>query len=151
MPTAKPRIQITLEAEQYEVLSRLATLQRRPMARIVAELVGEMTPILGKVVRTMEAAQAAQESVKLKIRRAVDDAEAVILPHAQSLLERYEQFGDEIGAIANQIEGTRPRRGAGTGRVSGTEPRHGAREAPDPVTTGATNRKTKGTKANRGV
>lgn len=145
MPTAKPRIAITLEPEQHAVLARLAALQRRPMSRVVAELVAEFTPILARVVGTMEAAVHAQESVKANIRRAVDEAEATILPHAEAVLAQYERFEGDLRQLALQIEDTRGPRPSRARRGWA-----GGLSGPRPVITGATKPQRKGKQASAG-
>lgn len=130
MPTAKPRLAITLEPEQHEVLARLAALQGRPMSRVVAELVAEFTPILARLVGTMEAAANAQASVRANIRRAVDDAESSILPHAEAVLQQYERFEGDLRQLALQI-------GEATERIESSASDAGRGDAPAAAGAGA--------------
>lgn len=156
MSTTKPRIAISLPPKDYAVIERLAGLQGRPMSRIVAELVAEMAPALSRVVDTLELAQRAQGSVKASIRRAVDDAEATILPHAQAIYEQYEAFGEDLRQLGLQLE-DQPKQSGGA--VMGRPRRRSAAttdapEGPRPVITGATKpqrrEKTRPAKAARG-
>lgn len=150
MPTVKPRIAITLEPEQHEVLARLAALQGRPMSRVVAELVAEFTPVLARVVGTMEAAVHAQASVRANIRKAVDEAEASILPHAEAVLRQYERFEGDLRQLTLQIGevGMRQDEDGAAGATDSAPARAAAvavsgpsaiAKDPRPVTTGVTN------------
>lgn len=148
MATTKPRITVTLEPQQYDILRRLAALQGRPMARIVTELMEEMLPLLGRAVEAMELAQKAQGNVRESLRRAVEKGEETILPHAQAVLAQYEAFGAELGTLGQQLEEATA--GAGQGDASAAaRPAH-AGESPRPVTTGATGGQRKARKSARG-
>ena len=60
MPTAKPRLQVTLRPHTYLLLGRLAKLRRTSKAAIVAEFVEEVAPVLQRVAAVMEKAAEAQ-------------------------------------------------------------------------------------------
>jgi hypothetical protein len=134
MPTSKPRIAITLEPEQYDVLKRLAAAQGGSMAGIVSDLLDEMLPVLGRVVDTLELARKAQGEVKESVRAAVDQAEGTILPHAQLILEQYVAFGDQLKALGEQIGEATTRDGMADAAADGRPA--SAEKAPDPVTRG---------------
>jgi hypothetical protein len=87
MPTNLPRITITLDVEEYAVLARVSELQRRPMSRIVVELLREMTPGLRRVAETMELAIEARESVTRSLRRAVAEVDPVAAEFARHFRE----------------------------------------------------------------
>lgn len=139
MATDKPRITITLEPEQYEVLHRMAKVQGGSMSRIVTDLLGEVAPILGRVADAMEAAQKAQQGMKATIRAATEQAERDMQPLVATVLGQFDYFATELERIASTDKGSSPdsrRRGTGTGPA-----RPGAAAAPDardprPVITG---------------
>lgn len=72
MPTAKPRIAVTLPQETFDVLARLADLQDRSRGSVVAELLIEITPPLARTVALLEAAFAAPDQVKQGLRSVVE-------------------------------------------------------------------------------
>lgn len=60
MPTAKPRLQVTLRPHTYLLLGRLAKLRKTSKAAIVSEFVEEVAPVLQRVAAVMEKAAEAQ-------------------------------------------------------------------------------------------
>ena len=80
MPTAKPRITLTLEPHAYEVLSRLAAANRQPMASIVTEILDAAIPSMERVVAIVERAATASEEVRAGVVAAVERAERELMP-----------------------------------------------------------------------
>lgn len=68
MPTVKPRVQVTLEPETHEVIERFARLQNRTRGAVIAELLNEITPAIGRTISILEAAQEAPNQVKAGLR-----------------------------------------------------------------------------------
>ena len=118
MPTINPRITITLDADQYGVISRLSELQKRPMSKIVVDLLGEMTPMLARVVDTMELALRARDGVRESIREGVRTAEANILPHAEEIVRQYEEFDRDLRGLVETMEPAPAAGEAGGGKRS---------------------------------
>lgn len=136
--TDRPRITISLAPDEYAVLRRLAGLQGRPMSRIVSELIGEFAPVLARVCDAIDLAHQAQGKVRENIRKAADEAEAAILPHAQAVLQQFEAFNDDLRQLGLELSADdgAASRGAAAAR----------RGSPRPVITGAT-KPTKGKKS----
>lgn len=154
MATTKPRLAITLEPEQYQVLQRLASVQGGSMSRIVAEMLTEMLPMLVKVTEAMEAAQKAQEGMKATIRTAAEQAERDMQPLVATAIAQFDHFTQEMGRLVDAGSGTSaeragtaspPRAARGRGRTAA------AVTGPRPVITGATNRNGRGSKGGRRV
>ena len=99
MATEKPRITITLPREQYEVIKRLATLQGGSMSRIVADLLGEVTPVLSRVCDSLEIAKRAQEGVRLNLRKAAQEAEEDMKPLAEIARDQFDRFASELDRL----------------------------------------------------
>ena len=57
MPTAKPRLNVTLEPEEAQALSDLAELTRLSRSAIVADLVRDAMPVMRRSVAMLKAAQ----------------------------------------------------------------------------------------------
>lgn len=60
MPTHKPRLQITLPPELYETLRRFAVYERRPMARVITDLLVQIGPMLQSTVAALDQVQKAK-------------------------------------------------------------------------------------------
>lgn len=108
MATAKPRITISLEPDQYEALRRLAELQKAPMSRIVSELLAEVTPVLGRLADTIETALKAQADLKEHVRSAASDFERDVNPLHELLKNQLDLFSGEISRIAEAVKDARP-------------------------------------------
>jgi hypothetical protein len=80
MPTAKPRIQVTVTNSQYELLKRLAKLQQRSMSAVLSELFDQIEPVYERVAVVLQAAMRAQDSMKDGLRTATESAERELAP-----------------------------------------------------------------------
>ncbi len=87
MGTKTPRIQVTLSEESYEIVSRLAKLQQSNRSRIIAELVNDLSPVMGQLLETMEAAARVREENVQGVR----DASREALERLQPLLDEAEE------------------------------------------------------------
>lgn len=117
MPTVKPRVQVTLEPEVHEVIERFATLQGRTRGAVIAELLGEIAPAIGRTVALLEAAQEAPNQVKTGLRAVAEglhqemvNASGEANRQFQLLMEKIEA-GDAAGEQADPHLVTR---GSGT-------------------------------------
>lgn len=122
MATDKPRLTISLTQDQYDVIKRLSTLQGVPMARVVADLVAEVAPVLEKVVEALAIAARAQENVKVNLRRVVDQAEQDFRPIVSQVLNQFDMFAGELEGLVREAGGA-PQVGAAA---------HGGGGSPDP-------------------
>lgn len=146
MATDKPRITITLEPDQHEVLRRLAGLQGGSMSRIVSELLAEVTPVLERVCESLELAKRAQAGVRANLRRVAEEAEEDLRPLAEMARSQFDRFAVELQRLVAAGEGRqqeapdagdrpsdRRRRADGGSDAEGAEA-----QSPRPVITGAT-------------
>ena len=74
MPTAKPRIAVTLEQSTFEVIARMAALQGVSRGSVVADLLDSVAPVLARTVALLEAAAAAPKQVQDGLREVVESA-----------------------------------------------------------------------------
>ena len=74
MPTAKPRIAVTLEQSTFEVIARMAALQGVSRGSVVAELLDSVAPVLARTVALLEAAAAAPKQVRDGLREVAEAA-----------------------------------------------------------------------------
>lgn len=152
MATNRPRITISLDPEQYEILKRLAVLQKAPMAGIVSDLVAEVTPVLARVADSLELAMRAQQGVRANLKRVAEEAEADLKPLTEMARSQFDMFADEIARIvggaaegasggvedeSNRLPDHSEER-ARTGSDEGTSGRARKASSPRPVITGAT-------------
>lgn len=103
MATNRPRITISLDPEQYEVLKRLAVLQKAPMAGIVSDLVAEVTPVLARVADSLELAMRAQQGVRANLKRVAEEAEADLRPLTEMARSQFDMFAEEIARIVGDV------------------------------------------------
>lgn len=101
MPTAKPRITITLEPHRHELLRRLAACQGGTMSAIVTDLVDSVAPVLERVCVSLENAQRAREGVKSNLRRMAEEAEKVCQPHVDEVLGQLDLLLSACDATAD--------------------------------------------------
>lgn len=74
MPTAKPRIAVTLEQSTFEVVARMAALQGVSRGSVVADLLDSVAPVLTRTVALLEAAAAAPKQVRDGLREVAEAA-----------------------------------------------------------------------------
>lgn len=140
MPTANPRVNVTLKPHQYELLSRLGRAQGRSRAAILLELLETVFPVLERVVVAIEGAERAQVLAREGFRESINRAEAAILPHVQAAMGQLDLLVEE--AVRNGEGTPDPRMGAPRAEESaagapppGRPPR--GRKDPRPVTRGS--------------
>lgn len=101
MPAKSPRITITLDQDDYDVLNDLAKLQGVPMSRIIREFVREAGPVLRQLKDTLEAAQRAELSAAIRFREAAEKAEQDLRPLAQMMQDQFDLFAEQAQAVLN--------------------------------------------------
>lgn len=88
MPTAKPRITITLTEQQHDVLMTLAHIQKVSMSSIVVDLVETTLPVLSRLAEVLKNAADAPQSVRDEIRKSAERAESDMAGHGHTMLEQ---------------------------------------------------------------
>jgi hypothetical protein len=143
MATEKPRITITLEPEQYAVLSRLSKLQGGSMSRIVVEFLSECVPVLDRMCDALDIARQAQGLARTNLRKAIEQTEQELQPLAAQVLNQMDLWVHAAGrdsqaarsastSTAGSATRTRPERSEA--RAAAQPP--GALRDPRPVITG---------------
>jgi hypothetical protein len=72
MPTAKPRIAVTLNQHTFEVIARMAELQGCSRGSVVSEMMDAVAPALTRTVALLEAAADAPQQVRDGLRSVVE-------------------------------------------------------------------------------
>lgn len=118
MPTAKPRISVTLSEEQAGVLQRLSRAQGRPVSAIVHDLLEQATPLLDDVAATLEALEAAGEAARARLASGaasdLENAQTALQPHLRGILDHFRDIasiaeGGSQGGVEASREGTQRR------------------------------------------
>jgi hypothetical protein len=102
MPTAKPRITITLEPHAHEVLTRLSGLTGDSMSAIVTQYVDLALPSLERVVVVLERARDAPQEARAGLAAAVERAERQLLPALVAASDQTHLF------LADALQGLGP-------------------------------------------
>lgn len=119
MPTAKPRIAVTLNEHTFEVIARMAELQGCSRGSVVADLLESVSPVLGRTVALLEAAAAAPKQVRDGLRGVVEDThEQLVGVAGDSILQMDWLLSELSGGGANPHVVTR---GSGSGETRGSE------------------------------
>lgn len=115
MPTIKPRVSVTLEPYDHEVIERLAALQGRTRGAVIADLLHEVIPALARTVALLEAAAAAPDQVKKGLRSVVEGVHDELVGMAGQGIAQMDWLLGEFGGAP--AEGSTPvsvTRGSGT-------------------------------------
>lgn len=103
MPTIKPRVQVTLEPHDHEVIARLAKLQGRTRGAVIADLLHEVIPALARTVALLEAAAEAPEQVKKGLRSVVDSVHDDLVRVSGDSIKQMDFLLSELGG--GRVEG----------------------------------------------
>ena len=138
MPTAKPRITITLEPHTHEVLTRLSAAGGQSMSSIVADYVALAVPSLERLVVVLEQARQAPQEAQSGLAAALERAERQLLPALASALDQNDLFLSDLEASAGR-KGPVPMSGSETVRrlVAEAKAERARRSTPVPVTRGS--------------
>lgn len=131
MPTANPRVNVTLSPSTDALVIRLASLQRVSKSQVLRELLEAAEPALQRAAALMEAASGAQRAVLDELAQSLDRAQN----KAEAALARTLLDSDRITAdLVTQAEAVRGRRPARDTRSVSRAGRGGggAQAAPNP-------------------
>jgi hypothetical protein len=149
MPTVNPRVTVMLSPEDYAVLASLSELQGVSKSSLIADVWAMACPVMSRVVKLLLEAKNAQESVKVGIREASEEAIRQIEPVAAQAMVNWDLFEESIREAILDARSTAPEvpRSVGASRTDG------AGQAPNPPSsnTGVRFQKTRPTSSKRGV
>ena len=112
MPTAKPRITITLTEQQHAVLSSLAGLQKVSMSSIVVDLLDTTLPVLERLAGVLHNASTAPQHVLDELRRTAQSAENEVSGMGPSVMGLLDELVDLSSATGSTATGGRREAGA---------------------------------------
>ena len=78
MPTAKPRVNVAMDQADFDLLSAFAASQGVSRASVMVELWQMAAPVMARVLKLVEEARRAKESVRKGIVEATVEAEAKV-------------------------------------------------------------------------
>jgi len=122
MPTAKPRITITLEPRAYEVLRRLSAAGGQSMSAVVTEFLDLAIPPMERMVVVLEQAKGMQETTKAQMRVSLAKAEAKLLPAVMEVVGQSDMFLDAALKAAKRAETGRTEEGRDRAVLKGSTP-----------------------------
>lgn len=96
MATTKPRVTVTLEQSDYDLLAEFAQQQGCSMSAVLADVWQEAGPTIARVVKLIKEAKAAQGQVGERIREMAIDAEIEIMPLAREAISQLDIFEEEV-------------------------------------------------------
>lgn len=96
MPTAKPRIAVTLDQSTFEVIARMAALQGVSRGSIVADLLDSVAPVLTRTVALLEAAAIAPKQVQDGLREVAQSAHDDLLVIAGDAAKQFDMLFDSL-------------------------------------------------------
>lgn len=132
MPTAKPRVQVTLNESSYATLSRIARAQGISRSAVLSELFEAAQPAMEKVADLLEAAKLAPKDTLQRFRNALAVGE-------QSTLHAHHAQLGQMDLLLHGLRGALPgtRSAAADTRAAGVAPPSVALVTPVPVTRGS--------------
>lgn len=118
MATTKPRVAVTLDEHTHAVIARLAELQGRTRGSVIAELLDEVAPVLGRTVALLEAAAAAPEQVKAGLRSVVEGVHRDLVKVAGDSVGQLDML---LAVAGKQVDGETGLQGDGETGLQGSE------------------------------
>lgn len=100
MPSELPRIAVRVSKRQYEIISRLASLQGRSRGAVVVDLVEAVEPMLERTAVILERAKSAPQSVKAGLRALAGEAEKQAMRSAEVEIGKLDLF---LGALGPEV------------------------------------------------
>lgn len=138
MPTLKPRVNVTLEPQTYEVIDRLAALQGRSRGAVIADLLDSIAPVMGKTVSLLEAAASAPQQVKDGLRSVVEGIHDDLVGAAGDPMGQMDALLEQLSG--GSAEGSTPvsvTRGSGTDTTPTPKPKKTNKKGSKPGVSGA--------------
>lgn len=110
MPATSPRLCITINDEAHGALKRLASIQGRPLASVIRELLEDAAPTVDQIATSIAALKAAEASARAGIAGTLAEVADELQPHLTGILGHFRA----IGELAS-VEGVEVRADAASG------------------------------------
>lgn len=122
MPAKNPRLTITIEPMLHAQLRRLSELTGNSQSALIAELLEGAGPTLDRVIKVLEIAQTAKDSIKGKLAEEMQAAQEKVETQLGLTLDAFEEMPVPLLEMAEAIERRSRRRSqghAGASRAGG--------------------------------
>lgn len=103
MATIKPRVNVTLEQSDYDVLKRLSELSGTSMSKQIGELVRTVIPVLVQMADNFEKLKLADEVIKDRLRKSADDGLRIAEKMQQEALDFHSEFSGELQSVLDGV------------------------------------------------
>jgi len=148
MPTANPRLTITLEPAVSACLRRLSEVTGNSQSKLIAELLEGSVPVFQRVIATIEAAKLASDEIRGKLASDMQGAQSRIEAQVGIV---FDEFDGATAPLLEAVNAVKRRARKGTGARA----RGAVRAADSEPSTPMSNRGVRSTanpiKTNRGV
>ena len=142
MPTANPRINVTLSPSLYNMVEELAKHQRVSRSMVLRELLEASEPALAQVVAMLKAADEMNDAARQRLKQDLGQTIEAIESKVGSAMELAAGVTADLVAQAESIRGRRP----GVGKRSAARSRTAA-----PASSSSTHGGKRPPSSNRGV
>ena len=137
MPAKYPRLTITMRPALHAMLRRLSELTGQSQSKLIFELLDGAEPVLSRVIRILEAAEAAQGDLRGHLTQGMLDAQERI---EQQLALTLDKLGEDDVPDLLATEGPQHRRRKRSLQAAGGAPRSGDAGRPEGAPTPMSNR-----------
>lgn len=147
MATIKPRVNVTLEQSDYDILKRLSELSGTSMSKQIAELVQTVVPVLSQMADNFEKLKQADEAIKNRLRVSADNGlkQAELLQ--QQAFEFHSDFSSDFQAALDDVIKAAESVGSDTKRAADRRQVRGVADTKPPSSnTGVRSKKVRGVK-----
>lgn len=129
MPTANPRLTVTLKPSTFAQLREVSRLTGNSQSALIGEILEQSEPVFARLIQLLSAAEQAKQEMKAKAAADLEGAQARIEKQMGLLLG---EFDNMTGSLLQEVEAVRrrARRGAGGPRRAGAPAPRGASPTP---------------------
>lgn len=117
MATTKPRITITLEPRQYEVLRAIRDGSGFDMSTIIRDLISASEPVLVQTAIALQKVKTATDAQKVEMAKVIEASQAKYEPILAAGLDQLDMFFGQVGGVMGKAGMTSPACKDGEGRT----------------------------------
>lgn len=130
MTTKNPRLTITLQPMLAAQLRRMSELTGNSQSALISELLDGSTQVFDRVIKVLEAAEGAKQSIRGKVSADLEAAQGRIESQLQLVMS---EFDDATLPLLDEVEAVKRRARRGTRRDADAPARHAMGAAPTPL------------------
>lgn len=103
MPAKNPRLTITLQPAIAAQLAELSRLTGDSQSSIIADLMGQASPVFDRVIRVLQAAQQAKAELKDRLASDLETAQSKIEAQLGIAMQDFDAFTGDLLAEADEV------------------------------------------------